>query len=591
MKFLGKAFGVLVTLMMLTSAFAKSEKCHDKDGIVKFVQGGASAGGNGSKKHPFATLADAQNATWDTLIVLSSAVTLDGGITLTHGQKLIGEEDPTCLRVSPTQPTISNTTTANSSDGVVAIGDVTIKNIFFTNTNGNAIGTDLAENLTVENVRIINFNQNASLSSSGIGGNAQSSGETWIKNVIISNPSGRGFAGILESLSANSIHRKLSVCNCELSQLNQGIFIQLQNADATSTVDIENSYLHDFLAPTSTQGGILSNLNATDNQQTMRVKNSTFYHLGGSTSLGNEILAVATHNSQLKLQVDSCSFNEIASSSGSFGNVNGVTAQSHTTASFTATIERSSFTNINIAIQPQNFGNSTSFAQVKCATFNTVNVAVQPQTFSAASIIDTTVEKSQGTNVGTFFQPQFFTGGQQKNVLCGNTDTGMTFYNTNIQSGTTGTEQILIVGNTFNGLQAIQAQSPPTATVTATWHLLNITAKHNCFNGGNASGSTALLFQARNLGNIVVDAHENSFSEFNTDIRDGGTSTDYLVSRNFWGIPTVSCTATSMCGTYQTCKEGLCFGPTVSLPTTPPLFTGFIDPSNPLEKSIKCPCN
>ncbi len=71
MKFLVKSLGLLLTLTVLAPALAKSEKCHDKEEIVKYVQGGAAPGGNGSRKHPFALLADAQSASWDVLIVLS----------------------------------------------------------------------------------------------------------------------------------------------------------------------------------------------------------------------------------------------------------------------------------------------------------------------------------------------------------------------------------------------------------------------------------------------------------------------------------------------------------------------------------------
>ena len=81
MKFLSKSLGLLVTLTMLAPALAKSDKCHEKE-VVKYVQGGASAPGNGTKEHPFATLQVAQkDPSWDVLIVLSSKVPLTDGIT------------------------------------------------------------------------------------------------------------------------------------------------------------------------------------------------------------------------------------------------------------------------------------------------------------------------------------------------------------------------------------------------------------------------------------------------------------------------------------------------------------------------------
>ena len=129
------------------------------------------------------------------LIIVSSLFPLDGGITLKPGQKLIGEEDPTGIAISPTQPTIINTGTTNDGNGVVVTGDATIKNLFVNNTNNSGIDTALAENLTIENVRVTGFSQNQAFKSWGIGGVEQNSGETRIENVIISNPSGKGLAG------------------------------------------------------------------------------------------------------------------------------------------------------------------------------------------------------------------------------------------------------------------------------------------------------------------------------------------------------------------------------------------------------------
>ncbi len=157
-----------------------------------------------------------------------------------------------------------------------------------------------------------------------------------------------------------------------------------------------------------------------------------------------------------------------------------------------------------------------------------------------------------------------------------------TFYNTSTGSSSA-VELSTLEGNTFNGSTGFVVESPPAGVA---WKLLNITAEDNCFNGGNAAGSNAFLVQSRNSGNIVINAHENSFSEFSVDIVDQGTNTNYLVSKNFWGTPTVSCTSTSMCGKYQVCKKNSCFGPTVT--TT---GTAFIDASNPLLSSIKCPPN
>ncbi len=80
--------------MILAPALAKSDK-HCNEDIVKYVQANAAPNGNGSKKHPFSSLAAAALATWDVLIVLPSVQALEGGITLKPGQEIIGSCDPT----------------------------------------------------------------------------------------------------------------------------------------------------------------------------------------------------------------------------------------------------------------------------------------------------------------------------------------------------------------------------------------------------------------------------------------------------------------------------------------------------------------
>ncbi len=567
MKLSSKSLVLLLAFTVLAPVLAKSENGHE---VVKYVQGGATPGGNGSKKRPFSTLADAEQHSWDVLFVLSSPLDLDGGITLKPGQKLVGEEDPTGIAVSPTQPTIINTGTTNGGNGVVVTGDATIKNIFINDTNNSGINTDQAENLTVQNVRITGFNQNPALRSSGISGFEQKSGKTHLERVIISNSSGRGIEGIQESLSSNGIHRKLSLCNCEFTQLHRGVFTQLVNPDTSSIVVIENSYFHDFFA----NGNGIESVHLNNSQQTMLVKNSIFHNVGVGN--GNALLLLPQQNSQLKLKVDSCSFEETLTPNL----VDGVIVQSSESSTSTTCVINSTFNNTNYAIQPVSSGTSSNKTVVEYSTFNNTPFAIQPNS-NDTSFTETIVTCSLGNNVGDFFNP-FLSGGQQKNNICGNTVTGGTFYKTGTDGATA--EQSFIEGNIFNGSTGFLVQSSPAGIA---WKLLEINANHNCFNGGNATGSIAFNVQSGNRGSIAIRAHENSFAGFLSDITDGGSSASYLVSKNFWGTPTVACTSTSMCGKYQVCENGFCFGPTTNL--TIPGFTGFIDASNPLSTSINCP--
>jgi hypothetical protein len=56
-------------------------------------------------------------AHWDILLILSSSTSLNGGITLKDDQKLIGEENLTDIALSPTQPTITNTSIPQNYSG------------------------------------------------------------------------------------------------------------------------------------------------------------------------------------------------------------------------------------------------------------------------------------------------------------------------------------------------------------------------------------------------------------------------------------------------------------------------------------------
>lgn len=50
MKFLSKLLGLALTLTMLAPALAKTDTGHDREEVVKYVQGGACVGGNGAKR-------------------------------------------------------------------------------------------------------------------------------------------------------------------------------------------------------------------------------------------------------------------------------------------------------------------------------------------------------------------------------------------------------------------------------------------------------------------------------------------------------------------------------------------------------------
>ncbi len=536
MKFVSKCLVLFATLILLAPVLAKSDKhCHEE--VVKFVQATASPNGNGSKKHPFATLAAAALATWDVLIVLPSTKALEGGLTLKPGQKIIGSCDPTDISLSPAQPIITTSSTSpNNGVGITATGDNVIKNLYFQNTWSSAINYDNATNLTIQDCLITGHNQGSTVITTGfftgalvggIQGQCSQSGETRIEHVIIrNNHAGPG----IQDLPVNPAHRELTVCKCELAQLNTtGILSDPVGSTTTvfSSVVVKDSYLHDFIGNTGI--GFLC-FPHNGSVQTVLIKDSAFSNINDSNiEAGPAFFTTnAGPSPELKIEIDGCSFE--------------------------------SSTSVAITI----FNNNSSQSEA--------------------------IVTNSTSNVSTFFLSQVFDNGIQQNRLCGNTVTGVTFYEAQASHSVVAlpmpVEITEIIGNCFTGNIGIELLP------LIKWTLLDITAECNCFYG---SGTNSILFDTitstptPGAFNGLINAHDNTFSGFTTDIKDNGSNVSYLVSRNFWGTPTTTCSTTSSCLPFQTCDHGSCLGPIVVAPAPP--FTGFIDASHPLAVSIKCPRN
>src|SRR5437660_1323379 len=131
-----KNFVALSALFFLLTGSAYTDS--DSQGIVKYVQGGSCNPGDGSKKHPYNSLALAQaDTSWTTLVVLASPVALDGGITMRAGTKLIGEKNPVDGPVSANQPTITNSSSAlNGGNGWLVCRNRSINRIFLADQFG-----------------------------------------------------------------------------------------------------------------------------------------------------------------------------------------------------------------------------------------------------------------------------------------------------------------------------------------------------------------------------------------------------------------------------------------------------------------------
>lgn len=558
----------LLAFTMLQGHSSSSSCHHEKTGkVVKYVQGGACDSGNGSKKHPYATLAEAQaDTTWDVLIVLPSPTALDGGITLRSGTKLIGGgEDPTAIALAPNMPIITNSSdAANGGNGVVVIGDAIIERIYFQDTWASAINYDQGRNLFVKEVLVTGHNQGevttptaegVEIEVAGINGQTIVNGKTVLKKIIIRN--NHTGSGILDA-SSDGAQRELLINKCEIAELTTvltspnvgheliGIGAFPFGVGTNLKVNIQNASLHDFKAQVSSvvydglkcasrNGGSLKGL----------INNCSFYHIGdpllsGAFHIHAQSTSTGGHEdpSTLKLAVESCRFEEPQE---------------------------------NTLIQ---------------------NTAVQLDTENSKTKLS--VKNSTVINVFDNFVTFLDGNGTQKVELIGNTGSGFeVFYaaltqaSSNPVSNPQKITQVLIKDNTFRGGDNFGAIAvlPNLDGNSTPWDSLQILAKGNCFDG-QGSGFAGLIgfdFGSGGAGNATITAHKNSIVGFTFDIADFNANVNYFAQRNWWG-PGNSCAAGADCASTQICSNGFCTGPDNVLN----LGTGIVDVSDPLDKSIEC---
>ncbi len=118
-----------------------------------FVRAGTDAGGDGSRPSPFASLADAEAASGpgDRVVVLRSAETLDGGIGLAAGQRLIGAGPPVRSKLGAKRaPRLTNTAAERLEGDAVRLADgATVRNLVIEGASRGGI-----YGLNVDRVRI-----------------------------------------------------------------------------------------------------------------------------------------------------------------------------------------------------------------------------------------------------------------------------------------------------------------------------------------------------------------------------------------------------------------------------------------------------
>lgn len=113
----------LATLALAAPASGQRERRHQHEHRMWYVRATARAGGNGSRRAPFKTLAAIERASnpGDVIVVLPSPHPLDGGIALKPRQTLTG---------AGTRSRIENTTASrHSGDAVELAKDATVKNL------------------------------------------------------------------------------------------------------------------------------------------------------------------------------------------------------------------------------------------------------------------------------------------------------------------------------------------------------------------------------------------------------------------------------------------------------------------------------
>lgn len=528
--------------------------CHKKH--VKYVQGGLCEAGEGSKRHPFNSLADAEaDTSWNVLVVLPSTTPLDGGITLRPKTKLIGASfSPTDIALNVAQPTITNTTDArNGGNGVVVTGDAVIENIYFKNTWSSAINFNQGRDLIVKNVLVTGHNQGAVFSPislpngeiievAGIHGQPTECGKTIIDEVIIRN--NHTGSGIID-LPMLGAHRKLIVKETEISELTDvnpetnlnvmnvvaGIFCGPQGLNAEQKAIIENIYVHDFLPQAVANEGVFF-LAAEGGKGEIEVVDSIFDHIHNNSQLSTihiHIESVTTDSfvlpgikSEVKALVNGCSFQE-----------------------------------------PEE--NIT--APVSAVLVETTN-----------SITDWLVKGNTVTNVYDNFVSS--SDGIEKGAIIGNKGTGNDAFFlifTSDQSAFGNPQRISkifirdnnFVGGNDRGAIAVVPNIDDT-TNNNPWDLLRIYANNNCFDGagrGFAGLYGNQLGIGSGAGNAAIIAHENSIVDFTFDISDIGANVSYFAQRNWWGPA----------GPDNINISG----------------TSFVDVSDPLTRPIICPnsCN
>jgi hypothetical protein len=513
---------------------------------IKYIQAGSQPGGNGSKCRPYNSLAQAEaDLTWKTLIVLDSALALDGGILLRDGQSLIGQS----------QSIITNSSAArNQGNGVlVESGDVKIKNIHFRDTWASAIQYDNARDICVSNVFVTGHNQGlvivniapyfSTLSQSVISvaevaalqGQHSSDGTTSIKNLVVIDVNS---GGAIFDTAINGAQRKLRIKDSRLTGIRTllettpvglddrlSIVSAFAYAGAKYQLEIRNSFLGDSLgnARFVLQQGIF--MQALDGAQFDAViKGNVIRNLFSERGL--QAISIAG-NSQTVLS--------------------NVTAGVHSV--FIAVIKCNFLEEIT--------GLQRNSNAIAWSTNNAITELVIKKNLMLTflDVIDVT---ERGNSIASY-QVDFNRASGAFSFFVIGTGTFMNDPN-NLTSNVSLTDNIYTIGR--RPIFVIVSRDGSVAP----WNSLLINAEGNCFDGANANDTAITSVDFTNVGprglsNITIEAHQNNFTNYTNSVIQLSSNANINAQANWWGpvVPPVN--------------------------NVPP---GTVDVSNPLTAPILC---
>lgn len=121
-------------------------------GSVRYIQGGSAAGGDGSSRKPWNSLAQAEAGSWIELKVLPSITIIVGSLTMKDGQVIVGVYEEQALFASVADDGV------HDGDVFVANGNNKFRNLTITSAYRSGINAVNSKNLIVKHVIFNNTN-------------------------------------------------------------------------------------------------------------------------------------------------------------------------------------------------------------------------------------------------------------------------------------------------------------------------------------------------------------------------------------------------------------------------------------------------